>query len=98
MDNSNNSNPHLKPVLIAKDWLIVAILTIIMTVAWIASSVYQTLVRSTVPELVKAQTLPFQPQLDEKIIDELQNRTSFQNETLNESDRVIFKNLETVAP
>lgn len=98
MDNSNNSNPSLKPVLIAKDWLVVAILTIIMTIIWITLSVYQTLVQSTVPELVKSQTLPFQPQLDEKIIDELQNRLSFQNETLNESDRVVFKNPETAAP
>lgn len=95
MDNSNNLNPNTKPVLIARDWLTVAILTIIMALTWITFSVYQTLTKSTVPEPVKAQTLPLQPQLDEKVIDELQNRISLKNETLNESDRVIFKNPET---
>lgn len=91
MDNSNNSNLNLRPVLIAKDWLIIAILTIIMTLAWIAFGVYRTLIKSTVPEPVKAQTLPLQPQLDEKIIDELQSRISLKNETLSEDQRVIFK-------
>lgn len=91
MDNSNNSNLNPRPVLIAKDWLIIAVLTIIMTLAWIAFGVYRTLIKSTVPEPVKAQTLPLQPQLDEKIIDELQSRISLKNETLSEDQRVIFK-------
>lgn len=99
MDNSNSNNsnnnslvPNPKPVLIAKDWLTIAILTIIMALTWIVFGVYQTLTKSTVPEPVKTQALPLQSQLDEKVIDELQGRISLKNETLSENDRTIFKN------
>lgn len=95
MDNSNNSDLQPKPILIARDWLIIAVLTIIMALTWISFSVYQTLTKSTVPEPIKSQTLPLKPQLEEKIIDELQNRLSFENETLDENDRVIFENPES---
>lgn len=54
--------------------ILIAIFTIITTLIWIASSIYHISISSTIPEDMKQVILPFNPNLDTKIFEELKTK------------------------
>lgn len=61
-------------IFIAKEWLVVAIMTIMMAVAWISVSVYQVLSKSVIAPAQTERLKEFSPVLDEVALQDLGSR------------------------
>lgn len=61
-------------IFIAKEWLVVVIMTFIMIVAWISVSVYQVLSKSDIAPAQAARLKVFLPTLDETALQNLDSR------------------------
>jgi len=61
---------------VSKDILRILILTLITIFAWVAFDVYRVLSKDIQSEVLKEQTEPLNPELDLKIIEELNSRES----------------------
>ncbi len=62
---------------ISKDFLILSILTVISVTVWIILDVYHALNKSEIPQVLKQQTEPINPNLDLTILDELEKLTYY---------------------
>ncbi|KKT45554.1 MAG: hypothetical protein UW37_C0045G0005 [Candidatus Gottesmanbacteria bacterium GW2011_GWA2_44_17] len=61
-------------IFIAREWLVVVIMTFIMIVAWIGVSVYQVLSKSDIAPAQAERLKVFLPTLDEAALQNLENR------------------------
>lgn len=80
-----------RPILVRREWLHVAILTIVMVFVWIAINIYLVLFKRLVPDPLKRRLQLFSIQVDESAIDELSSRRTFFDETLTEEQRIILE-------
>ncbi|MBI2309722.1 hypothetical protein HYU89_02380 [Candidatus Collierbacteria bacterium] len=61
-------------IFIAKEWLVVAVMTFMMVVAWISVSVYQVLSKSGIAPAQAERLKGFSPVLDEVALQDLGSR------------------------
>ena len=59
---------------IGRDLLVIAILTLITILVWVGMDVYRSLIKQEVPEVLRKQVLPLEPELETKVFDYLESR------------------------
>lgn len=80
-----------KPVLVARDYLTMAILLIVIVFLWIGFGVYKNLTEVQVPESVGGLTKPIKVGFPQEILENLKQRKNWREMELNENERVILK-------
>lgn len=74
----------MKKLQLGKDALILAILTLITVLTWIAFDIHRTLTKTEIPQVLQKQIAPLNPKIPTKTLEELQQRISFTQEELSE--------------
>ena len=74
----------MKKFQLGKDALILAILTLITILTWIAFDLYRTLTKTEIPKVLQKQIAPLNPTIPLGILEELETRISFTQEELSE--------------
>lgn len=72
----------MKKLQLGKDALILAILTLITVITWIAFDVYRILAKTEIPRILQKQTAPLDPKIPVTTLEELEERISFSQEEL----------------
>jgi len=62
---------------IEKDLFFIAVLTTVAVAVWIALDVHQALTKTEIPPIVKKQTEPLDPKLDVSILDQLEEKKTY---------------------
>jgi len=68
--------PKTEKIFIAKEWLVVTVMTCMMIVAWISISIYQILSKTDIAPAQIERLKEFVPVLDEVALQDLENRIS----------------------
>lgn len=92
MDNPNQpgeASPS-KPVLVAKDFLVAAILLVVIVFLWIGLGVYKILTKAEIPPPAAGLARPIKLGFPQEVFDDLNQRQNYRDKNLNESDRVIL--------
>lgn len=63
---------------LGKDALILAIMTVLTVLTWIAMEVYSTLKKTTIPEVTRQQMQPLDPKLKKEFLESLKKRIWFE--------------------
>src|SRR3990172_3062311 len=79
-----------KPVLVARDFLLIAILLMVIVFLWIGFGVYKNLTSSQVPEPIRETARPIKVEFPREVFENLKQRKNYRDMDLNESDRVIL--------
>lgn len=92
MDNINKPEEisAVKPVLVARDYLTMAILLVVIVFLWIGFGVYKNLTSSQVPEPIREIARPIKMEFPREVFENLGKRTNYRDRDLNESERVIL--------
>lgn len=92
MDKTDKSGEVslIKPVLVVKDFLLIAILLMVIVFLWIGFGVYKNLTSSQVPEPIREIARPIKMEFPREVFDNLEKRTNYRDRDLNESERVIL--------
>lgn len=98
MNNINKPEESLavKPVLVSRDYLVMAILLMVIVFLWIGYGVYKNLTETAVPEPVRGLTKPIKVGFPQEVLENLKQRKNYREMDLNEGDRVILKEGGTV--
>lgn len=67
---------------LGKDALIMAIMTLITILTWVGFDIYWAVKKTTIPKATQAQMAPLNPTINPKIINDLKDNLSFNEETL----------------
>lgn len=74
-----------------------SILAFLVALLWIGFGVYQLLHTSTIPEVQQKRLTLFSPELDERVVSELEERKQILGQQLDENARVVlFLSGETI--
>lgn len=80
----------MKPILIKRNWLVIAALSMVVAILWIGITVYKILNTSTIPEPRLDRIQLFSTKLDEAVLPELESRRKSNSEQFDESKRIIL--------
>lgn len=69
---------------LGKDALFLSILTLITVLVWMAFDIYRALTKTEVPQIIKEQLAPLNPELSFLTLDSLENRVSYSPDRLKE--------------
>jgi len=72
----------MKKLQLGKDALILAILTLITVITWIAFDVYRILAKTEIPRILQKQIAPLDSKIPVTTLEELEERISFSQEEL----------------
>lgn len=72
----------MKKAKFSRDWLILAILTVLTVFTWIGFDVYWALTRPTPPKVPADQLLPLDPKLEIKVLENLSQKEIIGKEEL----------------
>lgn len=67
----------MKKQSVDRDFLILAILSIIAVAVWIAADIYQALNKSEIPKVLQKQTEPLNPKIETSILEELEKQNYY---------------------
>lgn len=81
---------NIKPVVVKRDWLVIAILGFVVAVLWIGVSVYHVLSTPNIPPPEQQRLTLFSTDLDDGVIDELAKKKQVLGQPIDENTRVIF--------
>lgn len=94
MENTPTNQPQpgvtVRPIFVARDWLVVSILAVVVAFLWIGLGAYHTLNASTIPAPQQKRFTPLSTDLDESVISELGKKKQVLNQTIDENTRVTF--------
>lgn len=85
----------VKPILVKRDWLAIAILAIVVAVLWVGITVYNILNTPTITEPQAVRMQLFSPKLDETVLTDLESRKTLGSGQLDEVKRVIVVSKES---
>lgn len=80
-----------RPIFVRREWFHVALLTVLMTAAWIAVGVALSLFSSTIPAPLQRRLQQVSLDLDEGVLEELRTQRQFPGGPLLEERRVILR-------
>lgn len=89
-DNKPVDTVKAKPILVARDFLAVAILLVAIVFLWIGFGVYKILTKTEIREPIKGLVRPIKMDFPQEIFDDLKQRKNYRDIDLNESERVIL--------
>jgi len=75
----------MKKLQLGKDALILAILTLITVITWIAFDVYRILAKTEIPRILQKQIAPLDSKIPVTTLEELEERISFSQEELGQA-------------
>lgn len=67
----------MKKFELGKDYLILAILTLLTVLSWTALTIYQSAKRTTIPKVTQEQLTPLDPQLPVEVIEKIRSGLTF---------------------
>jgi hypothetical protein len=74
---------------INRDILVLAILTTLTVITWVAFDIYRALNKLTLPEILQEQLVPFDPTIDVKQIEKLKQRITIPENQLQEFQNTL---------
>lgn len=93
MNNNKTNQPEAaeaRKVLVAKDYLVIAILLVVMVFLWIGFGVYKILTKTEMPDPILGLAKPLKLEFPQKVFEDLSQRQNFRDKDLSETDRVIL--------
>ena len=84
------------PVFVRREWLHVAILTVIMASTWAVTSVYLVIFQAHIPQPLARRIQQFSPDLDIGTLSTLESYSPFTDALVTEDQRVILKGQESL--
>lgn len=97
--NESMVNPATnQSVTVRKNWLIISVTTMLMTIVWVGSGIYFALKKSSLPEVQTQRTLSFSTELNDSVFDLLRQRHQISSDSLIEEDRVKIQAAGSINP
>lgn len=80
-----------RPTLVRRDWLLVAIMTVVMITVWISITVYAVMFKKKATDPLRRRLQQFSPDIDEKVLEELGQFRQINPDSYLETQRIVFR-------
>lgn len=78
------------PTLVRRDWLLVAIMSVVMITVWISVTVYAVTLKKKVADPLRRRLQQFSPDVDEKVLEELGQFRQMDTDSYSETQRIVL--------